>query len=125
MAQIHKEGKNPGWKAVHHKSRILIPAERNYSKPEGESLAIYSGIKMNRQYLYGTLFTVMTDHSVFPSQYNTTRSTPHRVERHRGRLASFQFKVQYVPGNKQPCDYGSQGWLLPGPWRRSAKLRKA
>ena len=104
VAQHHKESKNPGWKAVHHKSRSPIPAERNYSKPEGESLAIYSGIKMNKQYLYGTPFTVMTDHSALPSLYNTNRPAPHRVERHRGRLGSFQFRVQYVPGNKHPCD---------------------
>ena len=63
VAQLHKHGKKPGWKAVHHKSRSLIPAEENYSKVEGESLAIYSGIKMQKQYLYGTAFIVMTDHS--------------------------------------------------------------
>ena len=107
VAQHHTKGDNPGWKAVHYKSRSLIPAETNYSKVEGESLAIYSGVKMNRQYLYGTNFTVMTDHSALPSLYNTTRPAPHRVERHRGRLGSFQFKVQFVPGNKHPCDYGS------------------
>ena len=50
----------------------------------------------------------MTDHSALPSLYNTTRPAPHRVERHRGQLVSFQFKVQYVPGTKHPCDYGSR-----------------
>ena len=108
MAQLHKEGNNPGWKAVHHKSRSLIPAEENYTKPEGESLAIYSGIKMNQQYLYGTPFTVMTDHSALPNLYNTNRQAPTRVERHKGRLGSFQFRVQYVPGTQHPCDYGSR-----------------
>ena len=107
VAQHHQEGDNPGWKAVHHKSRSLVAAELNYSKPEGESLAIYSGIKMNSQYLYGTQFTVMTDHYALPSLYNTTRPAPHRVERHRGRLRNFQFTV-HVPGNKHPCDYGSR-----------------
>ena len=108
VAQLHKEGNNPGWKAVHHKSPSLIPAEQNYTKPEGESLAIYSGIKLNQQYLYGTPFTVMTDHSALPSLYNTNRQAPTRVERHKGRLGSFQFQVQHVPGNKHPCDYGSR-----------------
>ena len=63
VAKLHKHGKNLGWKAIHHKSRSLIPAEENYSKVEGESLAVYSGVKMHKQYLYGTAFTVMTDHS--------------------------------------------------------------
>ena len=82
--------------------------EENYTKPEGESLAIYSGIKMNQQYLYGTAFTVMTDHSALPSLYNTNRPAPTRVERHKSQLGSFQFQVQYVPGTKHPCDYGSR-----------------
>ena len=108
VAQLHTEGENPGWKAVHHKSRSLIPAEQGYSKVEGESLDIYSGVKMQRQYLYGTEFTVMTDHASLPSLYNTTRPAPHRVERHRGRLGSFQFKVQHLPGKQMPCDYASR-----------------
>ena len=108
VAQYHKSGKNPGWKVVHHKSRSLIPAEEGYSKVEGESLAIYSGVKMNNQYLYGTSFMVMTDHASLPSLYNTTRPAPHRVERHRGRLRAFQFMVQHVPGNQMPCDYASR-----------------
>ena len=32
VAQLYKHGKNPGWKAVHHKSHSLIPAKENYSK---------------------------------------------------------------------------------------------
>ena len=107
VAQHHEEGNNPGWKAVHYKSHSLIPVETNYSKVDGESLTIYSRLKMNWQYLYGMSFTVMTDHSSLPSLYNTTRPAPHRVERHRGRLGSFQFKVHFVLGNKHPCDYGS------------------
>ena len=51
----------------------------NYNKVEGESLAIYSEILMNRQYLFGTLFTVMSDYSALPR----------------------------LPRNKNLCDYGS------------------
>ena len=40
---------------------------------------MYSGILMNRQYFYGTPFTVMTDHATLPSLYNTRRPTLHRV----------------------------------------------
>ena len=63
---------------------------------------------MQKQYLYGTEFTVMTDYASLPSLYNTTRPVPHRVERHQGRLRLFQFKVQHVPGNQMPCDYASR-----------------
>ena len=67
---------------VHHKSRSLIDALENYNKVEGESLAVYSGLQMNRQYLYGMDFTLMTDHSTLPSLYNSNRPAPHQVERH-------------------------------------------
>ena len=30
------------------------------------------------------------------------------MERYRGRLGSFRFTVQHMPGNKMPCDYGSR-----------------
>ena len=76
---------------------------------EGESLAIYSGVLMNRKYLLGAPFTVMTDHSALPSMYNSpSRPAPHRVDRHRGRLGAFDMKVDFVPGHKNPCDYGSR-----------------
>ena len=63
--------KNPGWKAVHHKIRSLIPAEEGYSKVEGESLAVYSGVKMNKQNLYAM------DHASLPSIYNFTSPALH------------------------------------------------
>ena len=40
--------------------------------------------------------------------YNTLRPAPHRVDRHRGRLGAYDMKVDYVPGDKHPCDYGSR-----------------
>ena len=76
---------------------------------EGESLAIYSGCLMNRRYLFGRPFTVKTDHSALPALYNNSgRPAPHRVDRHRGRLGAFDMTVEYVPGNRMPCDYGSR-----------------
>ena len=108
IAQHHLKGKNPGWKAVYHKSRSLVSSARNYNKVEAESLAIYSGVLMNCQYLYGTLFTVMTDDSALPGLYSTRRPAPHMVERHKGRMGAFQFDGQHVPRDKNPCDYGSR-----------------
>ena len=59
---------------------------------EGQSLAIYSGIQMNRRFLYGAPFTVMTDHAaLIPLYNNTNRLASTRVERHRSRLRGFDF----------------------------------
>ena len=38
VAQLHSDGKNLGWKNVHHKSRSLIASELNYKKVEGKSV---------------------------------------------------------------------------------------
>ena len=65
------------WKAVQHMSRSLAKAEMNYDKVEGESLAVYSGVLMNRRYLSGTTFEVMTDHSALPTFY----TSPARLRR--------------------------------------------
>ena len=56
VAQLYKEKGQEIWKAVYHTGRRLETAERNYPKVDGESLAIYSGIRMNRRYLHGTRF---------------------------------------------------------------------
>ena len=62
---------------VHHLSRSLVKSEMNYPKIDGESLAIYSGAMMNRKYLLGAPFMVMTDHSALPGMYNNpTRPAP-------------------------------------------------
>ena len=95
LAQNHKEDGDDTWKAVHD--------------IDGESLVIYSGVSMNRKYLLGTPFMVMTDHSALPAMYShPTRPAPHRVDRHRGRLGAYDMAVEFVPGYKNPCDYGSR-----------------
>ena len=51
----------------------------------------------------------MTDHSVLQVMYNNpSRPAPHRVDRHRGRLEAYNMKVEFVPGDKHPGDYGSR-----------------
>ena len=109
IAQNHEEDGKDKWKAVHYKSRRLDKSEKNYWKIEGESLGIYAGIIMNKDYLYGTEFTVMTDHEALPTLYNNpTKTAPDRVNRHRSRLGAFDFKVKYVPGDQNISDYGSR-----------------
>ena len=64
---------------------------------------------MNRKYLLGTPFTVMTDHSALPAMYNNpARPAPHPVDRHRGQLGAFNMRVLFEPGHKSPWDYGSR-----------------
>ena len=79
VAQRYKEGGQDVWKAVYHNGRRLEPAEQRYPKVDGESLAIYSGINMNRRHLYGIPFVDMTDHSALLPLYKPSKVAPARV----------------------------------------------
>ena len=69
----------------------------------------YSGIISNRMYLLGTKFVAVVDHKPLLPLFNkVTRPKQARVDRHRMKLAAFDFEVVYEPGNTNPCDYGSR-----------------
>ena len=112
----------PDWRPVTHNSRTLTKAEQGYEKIEGESLAILSGIKSNKAYLYGTKFEVISDHQPLVSLYNSSnRPAPVRVDRHRSKLRNFRFTVGYEPGITSPADYGSRH---PPPARQYTRLER-
>ena len=49
-------------KPIAFASHTLIPAECNYSQLEKEVLAVIFAVKRFHQYLYGTYFTLYSDH---------------------------------------------------------------
>ena len=114
IAQAYSNDKDPRdrgiqWRPVYHTSRALTKAEQGYGKIDGESLSVYSGIITNRRYLYGTEFSVVTDHEpLVPLYNNPARPAPVRVERHRSKLRHFTFNLKYEPGYTSPCDYASR-----------------
>ena len=60
-------------------------------------------------YLLGTKFVAVVDHKPLLPLYNkVTRPKQARVDRHRMKLAAFDFEVVYEPGTNNPCDYGSR-----------------
>ena len=59
------------WRPVNYTSRAKTVAEKDYGKVDGESLGVLSGILSNRMYLYGTRFTVVTDHLPIVPMYNS------------------------------------------------------
>ena len=51
----------------------------------------------------------MVDHRPLLPLYNTPhRPKQMRVDRHRMKLAAFDFTVDHVSGSKNPCNYGSR-----------------
>ena len=81
----------------------------NYSQIEKESNALFTGVLTNRMYLLGSTFEAAVDHKPLLPLYNSTkRPKQMRVDRHRMKLAGYNFKVIHIPGSKTPCDYGSR-----------------
>ena len=110
VAQLyHHPEKGETWRPVHHTARAWTTVEKGYSQIEKESLGLYSGIVANRMYLLGTKFVAVVDHKPLLPLFNkVTRPKQARVDRHRMKLAAFDFEVVYEPGNTNPCDYGSR-----------------
>ena len=97
------------WRPVTHTSHSWTEPESRYSQIEKESNGIYWGVMQNKMYLLGTEFEVMVDHHPLLPLYNSEgRPTQARVDRHKTKLAQFNFTVGYVPGLENPCDYGSR-----------------
>ena len=110
VAQNHGQlGAQDSWRPVHYSSRSLTETEAGYSKVDGESLGVLSGILNNKMYLYGTRFQVIVDHKPLVALYKSNRrDLPVRVARHKSKLGGFNFEVSYEPGSTTPSDYGSR-----------------
>ncbi|GFW07664.1 hypothetical protein TNCV_3917971 [Trichonephila clavipes] len=78
-------------------SRLLTPAERNYSTTEREALAVVWALKKFRGYIEGTEITVASDHQ--PRKWLLNLKSPTgRLSRWALEIQSFNLKVQYIPG---------------------------
>ena len=97
------------WRPVNYTSRAKTEVEMAYGKVDGESLGVLSGILSNKMYLYGTRFTVVTDHLPIVPMYNShSKSLPVRVAKHKSKLRGFDFDMIYEAGITTPSDYGSR-----------------
>jgi hypothetical protein len=78
-------------------SRSLNKAERKYSTTEKEALAIVAAIKQFRLFVYGSKFTVVTDHK--PLKWLESMQNPrNRGARWIMELQQYNYKVEYKPG---------------------------
>jgi hypothetical protein len=93
----HHPQKGKTWRPEHHNVKAWTTVEKGYSQIE-ESLGVYSDIVVNRMYLLGTKFVAVVDHKPLLPLYNKiTRLKQARVDRHRMKLAAFNFEVFYEP----------------------------
>ncbi|KAL7298999.1 hypothetical protein TKK_0008096 [Trichogramma kaykai] len=89
-------------KPVSYASRALNKAERGYSQLDREALAIFFGVKIHHQYLYGREFILKTDHKpltfIFGSKEGLPQMAASRLQRWAVFLSGYNFEIQHVRG---------------------------
>ena len=97
----HREGDGTE-RPIAYASRTLSGAERNYSQLEKESLAIIFGVRKFHQYLWGSKFTIQTDHKPLLGLLGEDKGIPQmaasRIQRWAIILAAYEYKLEYRPG---------------------------
>ena len=92
-----------GWHTVAFASRFLNSVEDRYSLNELELLGVVWSIGHFKCYLYGKLFTVITDHRALLSimrENRANKSYNSRLTLWVDRLLPFDFTIDHLPGSK-------------------------
>ncbi|XP_026441989.1 uncharacterized protein K02A2.6-like, partial [Papaver somniferum] len=91
-------------KPIAHASRTLLPAERNYSQIEKESLSIIFAVTKFHRFLHGRHFKLQTDHkpliSIFGSKKGLPTHTANRLQRWGTILLNYDFDMEFLPSKK-------------------------
>ena len=100
---------NNGYRIIQFASRALTPTEQRYSQTEREALAVIWSCEHLHIYLYGTHFTVHSDHKPLTSIFgNPNAQLGARLERWVLRSQAYDVSVVYRPGKDNPADYLSR-----------------
>ena len=105
-----KHGKE--WHTIAFASRFLNTHESRYSTNELELLAVVWSLEHFKHYLFGTEFTLQTDHRALLTALNENRGNKtyqSRLTRWVDRLLPFNFNLEHIPGkNMGFADYLSR-----------------
>ena len=92
---------NSTWHPIAYASRFLNNLEQRYSTNELELLAVVWALEHFKYYLYGSHFTLQTDHQALLSALKENRGNKtyqSRLTRWVDRLLQFLFSVEHIPG---------------------------
>ncbi|GFW56674.1 retrovirus-related Pol polyprotein from transposon 297 [Trichonephila clavipes] len=97
LGEVLLQGEDKEEHPVEFASRLLNPAERNYSTTEREALAVVWAVNKFRGYLDGASITVASDHQPLRWLMKLKSSTG-RLARWALQLQSFNLNMEYIPG---------------------------
>lgn len=96
-----KDGRNAA-RIVSFASKGLTKAERIYPQTQREALAVVWAVEKFYPYLFGTKFTVFTDHKtleyIYQGKHQHGKRACTRAEGWALRLQPYNFTVQHIPG---------------------------
>ena len=93
VACILHKWKDGKVRPIAYASRLLIPAERNYSQIEKEALAIiFAVIRFNR-YIHGRRFTLQTDHKPLLTIFGSKKRTSNIYSQQTALMGNYPFKL--------------------------------
>ncbi|GFU76754.1 retrovirus-related Pol polyprotein from transposon 297 [Trichonephila clavipes] len=97
LGAVLLQGEDKEEHPVEFASRLLNPAERNYSTTEREALAVVWALNKFRGYIDGASITVASDHQ--PLRWLMKLKSPTgRLARWALQLQSFNLNMEYIPG---------------------------
>jgi transposase InsO family protein len=112
ISQIH----NGSERVIAYASRTLTPRERKWDTFEREGLAIVWATRKFRNYLFGSKFTLHTDHQALQTLW--AKTSPPRLLRWVVELQGWDFFVKHRPGKANgPPDCLSRMPMPPPPFK--------
>ena len=113
-------------KPIAFASRSMTVAEKGYSQLDKEALAIIFGVTKFHQYVYGRIFTIVSDHKPLIYILGEKNAIPPmasaRVQRWALTLSGYQYTIKY----KEGITHGNADALsrLPCPCTSDAKAQQ-
>lgn len=93
---------------IAYASKTLSQTEKRYAQTEKEALALVWAVEHFHYYLYGTKFTLFTDHKPLLCIYGAKAIPSRRIERWILRLQSYNFVIKYIKGSQNIADIFSR-----------------
>lgn len=97
LGAVLLQGEGKDERPIEYASRLLIPAERNYSTTEREALAVVWAVERFRGYIDGHEVIIGSDHQPLKWLF-TLKSPSGRLVRWALKLQAFNLQFQYTPG---------------------------